>query len=178
MHMHIRVVVESHDVHSAVHKAQRYFEENLHYTNGGIFDYCKPMESGHRVSGADRWTMYEDKDLAFPLDSEFGSKIVEGAWESTVEALKSNVEEVWDAIEGVEDADEFAELLLDNEGMARHTMNRFADHQSTDYYLYVDGWMAGGIRDRRGWEHVQELMDEEAERDENQWWVVPLDAHY
>lgn len=178
MHMVIRVVVEAHDMRSAVEAAQNYFNNHLHYEDGGPFDYCTPMVEGHTVSGADRWIDYKNEDVAFPLTSDPGRAEVEDAWAATLDYMEDNLEDVWEAIEEAGDMQSFMEVLLNEEDLVRHKMNKFAGYQSTDYFLYVQGWNSSGVRSRRGWEYVQELMAEDEQRDEHQRWVVPLDVHY
>jgi len=69
-------------------------------------------------------------------------------------------------------------MLLEDEGLLRHHISHIGAYQDTDHYLYVQGWSTGGIRSLRGWNYLQEKMEEAEQHDENRWWVVPLDVHY
>jgi hypothetical protein len=175
--MVIRVVVEAHSMKEAVEQAQYYFNDYLHYEDGGPFDYCTPMVEGHTVSGSDRWIDYEDEDVAFPLASDPGRAEVEDAWSSTLDYLDDNLQEVWDAVEDSEDVTEFRDKVL-VEDMLGYYMSQVGSGNSTDKFLYVQGWSASGIDSLRGWKHVQEMIEDEEENDENGYWVVPLDVHY
>lgn len=178
MHMVIRVVVEAHDVESAVSNAERFFTDNLHYKNGGPFDYCTPMVEGHTVSGADRWIDYQDKECAFPLASDAGRAEVEDAWSITLDCMEQNLKSVWESMEEADDFAEFFETILDDEDLVRHRMSKVAGYQSTDYFLYVQNWSTSGLRSRRGWDYLQDRIEDAEENEDNRWWVVPLDVHY
>lgn len=178
MHMVISVVVEAHDVESAVSAAESFFNNNLHYEDGGPFDYCQPMVEGHTVAGADRWIDYQDKECAFPLTSDPGQAEIEDSWEYTKNALESNVDEMLDAMKDCSSKEDFMEKLLEDEGLLRHNIMHIGAYQDTDHYLYVQGWSSGGIRSYRGWNYLQEKIEEAEKHDENRWWVVPLDVHY
>lgn len=177
MHMVIRAVVEAHSMESATDAAKSYFEQHLHRHEGGPFDYCTPMVEGHTVSGSDRWIDYEDEDVAFPLASDPGRAEVEDAWASTQDYMEDNLQEVLEATEDCEDASELADKVLDD-GMLSYYMGKAGSGHSTDKFLYVQGWSVSGLDSYSGWNHVQELMEEEEQNEENRWWVVPLDVHY
>lgn len=184
MHMVIRVVVEAHDMKSAVENAQSFFASHLHYQEGGPFDYCTPMVEGHTVSGADRWIDYQDEDVAFPLASDAGRAEVEDAWKATCDYMEDNLEVVWETMEEAESFADFVDTILADEDLVRHKMSKVAGYTSTDYFLYVQGWNTGGIRSERGWEYTEELLDEADEQQDLDgddipgYWVVPLDVHY
>lgn len=180
MHMVISVVVEAHDMDGAVRAAEQYFDQNLSRENGGPFDYCQAMTGGHTVAGSDRWAHYQDKDIAFPVDSESGQEQIEDAWESTVTRAKQNMRDVWDAMEQSFDFQDFFEqYIMQEEDLIRYKMSNVGGYQSTDYFLYVQGWSSSGVRSRRGYDYLQdEIVAREQERDEDEWWVVPLDVHY
>jgi hypothetical protein len=175
--MVIRVVVEASDVQTAVDAGQRYFENYLHMQEGGPFDYCTPMVEGHTVSGSDRWIDYEDEQAAFPLASDPGRAEVEDAWAATQDYMEDNLEKVLEAADECEDAADLRDRVLDD-GMLSYYMSQAGSGQSTDKFLYVQGWSASGLDSYSGWNHVQELMEEEEQNEDNRWWVVPLDVHY
>lgn len=177
MHMVIRVVVEASNVRSAVDAAQSYFRTYLRVENGGPFDYCQPMVEGHTVAGSDRWIDYEDKQAAFPLASDPGRAEVEDAWASTKDCMESSLEAVLDATEECDDVSDLLDSVL-SDSMLSYNMSKAGSGHSTEKFLYLQGWSPSGIDSYSGWKQVQNKIEAEEERDENRWWVVPLDVHY
>lgn len=178
MHQVITVIVEAHDVESAVENAESYFDNHLLYGNGGVFDYCTPMYEGFTVSGSDRWIDYQDKQAAFPLASDPGWAEVQDSWNATKDVMEGNLEGAFEAFNEAESVEEVMEMFLEDDGLMRHKLNKTTGYSSTAYYLYLQGWNSGGIRSNRGWEAVKEEREAELESDEDNWWVVPLDVHY
>jgi hypothetical protein len=175
--MVIRVVVEAHDVATAVDSAQSYFRERLSIHEGnGPFDYCTPMVEGKTVSGADRWTDYQNKQSAFPVDSDPGRAEIHDAWQSTKSEIESDIEDVWDSMQACDTVHEFTENVLDDEMLA-YRLGKMGSN-SVNEFLFVQGWSGSGITSYRGWDHVQEIIEQEEADDDTTMWVVPLDAHY
>lgn len=183
MHQVIRVVVENHrDAEQAVEYAVRYFNENLHHSTGGPFDYCTPMNEDSTVSGSSRFTQYEDEPPAFPVDSERGRDEIHDAWDSTVRQMEVNLEDVFDdareIIESGGDVSDFRDSILEDE-MTQYRLSLVAGRRSTDRFLFMDGWGRGtGITTDGGWNRIERMIKTEQENDEDSRWVVPLDVHY
>lgn len=180
MHMLLRVIVEAESEMDAIGQANHWFEENLMHHNGGPFDYCKDMrESESRaVAGSGRWTDYQDGPAAFPVDSERGREEIKDAWETTVERMEETAEKVFEAISGCDGVEDFTELLLEDEDLIRYRIKELGESQGSEHFLYYSTWSSSAINTYRGWNHVQDVMDEAQDSDEQNLWVVPLDAHY
>lgn len=175
MHSCLRLVVKAPSEPDAVREAQAAFDYSLRSYedagNGvdGPFDRAKPMNTEDRRSGANRWSKYLNEPLAFELVTTRGQEELESAWNDTVEGIITNLKNIQETL-----TEKTKKEVLDDWSIREQMGELHPDRPGPVYHLY-DGTAAGPhllpVTTTDDWECLCDRIAEE-------FWIVPMDAHF
>lgn len=113
MHRVLYFIVPAESAQEAIEEATEAFE-SLKERTDTTYDYCKPMERGHSVAGADRWTGFQGEPVAAPLTDDKGIEWVEEAMDYTERHFAENLYGMFQhMLASLEDSVETAPRALD-----------------------------------------------------------------
>lgn len=171
MHHVIRLIVRADSVTDAKEKAMETFEEEI-ITDTNLLDYAKPMESGRRGAGSNRYTKYKDEPAAFPMDSERGSREMQDAFEETRTAFVRNVCALFEAVSEADNIDE----MMRAQKVRLYAKSLYM-RPGADYKLYFYNEQEGDHIYTVCTEYNYSKVTDIIESTDLTYYIVPLDAH-
>lgn len=155
MHRVLYLIVRAESEQDATETAQTTFENELKDNAKTTYDYCRVMESGHRVAGSDRWSAFEGEPIAAPLTDPQATEWLERGMEDTrrnfvgslYRFLANAQQELADSVETAPEA--FTELVEYARENPEKTRSEAADDLLDSQPRTLQALYDGGSRNHR-----------------------------